>query len=222
MKKTVHPLLNFAKVPIPEKIQFANNVVLMMKNNLHFPTPDIVLDDLKLLIDDLQQKHDKALVGGPPDTAAMHQSRKALDAALKVQGKYVEKVAKGDEAIILSAGYKTSIGETKPSTEPQQPANFVAEPKVAPGTVQLSCKKVKNATSYMYVVSLAGTNPPVAFNGNQVHLVSPADNVIFLADTHTKVQISGLTSGVKYNAMVFPIGIRGRGPASQMVSFISQ
>ena len=102
------PIFGIISKPNNEKIEFAKNSVTKMTGNTNFATPDVALSLITTATNTLETKYNLAIGGGKQQTADMHQARKALDDLLHKEGLYVERIANGNETIILSSGYNAS------------------------------------------------------------------------------------------------------------------
>src|SRR5665647_878026 len=103
MKKS-DVVFDFIKLPIPGKAGRGSNVTKLMTDNPYFPNPDVPLGDLNDATELLNSSYVTALGGGKKEKALMHQAEKAWDQLMRDQAMYVDRIAKGDHAIILSAG----------------------------------------------------------------------------------------------------------------------
>jgi len=146
--KKVHAIFDFVKFAFPEKIAFGRNVHTMMTGNLNFPTPDIPLADLKTKTDLLETQMVAASHGGPPETALLHQTAKEWDEMFRDEARYVDRIAKGNEAMIRSSGFNVS-GQPIPYVRPE----FSAKIGEQPGTARLRRQAVQGAKSYIWQYS---------------------------------------------------------------------
>jgi len=107
MKKS-DVVFDFIKLPISGKVGRGSNVTKLMTDNPNFPNPDVPLGDLNEATELLNSSYVTALGGGKKEKALMHQAEKAWDQLMRNQAMYVDRIAKGDHAIILSAGFNFS------------------------------------------------------------------------------------------------------------------
>ncbi|MDD2798441.1 MAG: hypothetical protein PHV20_07610 [Bacteroidales bacterium] len=138
-------VLDFTRITIVQKCEFGRNVVLKMTNNAKFVNPDVALADLNAKTDLLEQRSIIALSGGKEATALMHQTEAEWDDLMRKMAKYVDRIADGDGAVILNAGFNLAKQAT-PSSRPE----FSVELGDKSGTVALRRQKVDGAKSYIW------------------------------------------------------------------------
>ena len=138
-------IINFKNQTVPEKIEFARNSVTKMTGNTNFATPDVALTLITTATNTLETKYNLAIGGGKQQTADMHQARAALDDLLHKEGLYVERIANGNEAIILSSGYNTSK-QPKPASHPA----FTVDNGEHEGEMLLKHKAVKQSKAWTW------------------------------------------------------------------------
>ena len=144
MKKS-DVIFDFIKIPIPGKAGRGSNVTKLMTDNPNFPNPDVPLGDLIEATELLNSSYVTALGGGKQNKALMHQAEKAWDQLMRDQAMYVDRIAKGDHAIILSAGFNFSR-----TPNPAKRPEFSAILGEKSGTVILHCKAIKGAYAYVW------------------------------------------------------------------------
>lgn len=137
-------LMDFARFAIAFLIEFARNIVVMMTGNPLFPSPFVALSQLTTAINDLEAKFNLALGGGKEQKANMRIAAKTLIALLRKQAAYVNSVAGGVDASILSSGFHSS----------SQPVSALRKEISADhgntGEVIVKHKSVKGAKAYVY------------------------------------------------------------------------
>jgi hypothetical protein len=143
--KKYHVVFDFVNCTIPKKIEFARNVHTIMTGNASFPSPDVALTELKAKTDLLEAQNLAALNGGPPETALMHQTEKEWDDLMRVEARYVDRIANGDDAMILSSGFSLSK-QPVPAVRPE----LSAEPGDLSGSVLLRRQAVPGAKAYIW------------------------------------------------------------------------
>ena len=174
--KTKHVVIGFIEFPIPQKVDTGKNVYGCMFENSFFATPDVPLADIKEVTDELDANYIAAMNGGKPETALMHKTEKIWDNLMRLEARYVDRIAAGDETIILSAGFSCS---KQPA--PAQRPDFSAELGEKSGSVVLRRKAVQGAKSYIWQY----------FVGDVV----TAESIWVLADATTKAttELNNLT-----------------------------
>jgi len=143
--KKVHAIFDFVGFAFPEKIKFGRNVHTMMTGNVNYPTPDVPLADIKAKTDLLEAQMVAASHGGTPETALLHQTAKEWDDMMRDEARYVDRIAKGNEAMIRGAGFNVSK-QPIPYVRPE----FSAKLGEQPGTAKLRKQAVQGAKSYIW------------------------------------------------------------------------
>ena len=98
--------LSFGKLGDFEFDNFAQGVIDAITGNAAFPTPPVTIANLQAARDDLTAKMAAAQTGGPPETAAKHNSRQTLTGMLRDVAAYVQIRCNDDPAILLSSGFE--------------------------------------------------------------------------------------------------------------------
>jgi hypothetical protein len=192
-------VLDFKKLSVPEKIAFGRNVYSLMTENPSFPTPDVQLEQLKLTTDGLETRNVASQSGGKEETVLLHQAEYAWDYIMSKEGRYVERIADGDGAIILSAGFNLA---KQPA--PGQKSEFSVELGDRSGSVVLKRQAVAGAKSYIWQ--------------HCIHSIPENEASWITAEVTSRasVEISGLTPLSKYwfrVAVVTPQGTSAYSPA---------
>ena len=142
-KNTV--VLDFLKFSVPNKIVFARTIVSKMSLLALFITPDVAYVIVTETINKLEGYYMSSRGGDHEQVALMHQAEEELDKVLRKLGLNVDRVADGDEAIILSTGFHLAK-QPAPSERPE----FTAEAGDTPASVLLKRKAVTGASSYVW------------------------------------------------------------------------
>ncbi|MBE8719787.1 hypothetical protein C4F40_03470 [Sphingobacterium sp. Ka21] len=102
-------LISFSRMKDDELVVTANTIVGAMTDNSNYPAPAPVLDDVQVLLDDFTGKLAISRKrGSPEDTAIKNDSKEPLAEALQQLAYYVNSVAKGRLAVLLSSGFPTN------------------------------------------------------------------------------------------------------------------
>lgn len=144
MKKD-HSVLDFIKIPIAQKVEFGKNVVSKMTDNASFTNPDVEITALKSKTELLETRSVASLSGGKEATALMHQTETEWDDMMRKTARYVDRIADGDSAMILSAGFNLAK-QPSPSVRPE----FSVELGSKSGSVILHRQAVEGAKSYVW------------------------------------------------------------------------
>jgi hypothetical protein len=138
-------IISFKNQSVPELIGFARNIVIKMTGNTSFPTPDVALTLITTAATTLETKYNAAQSGGKQQTADMHQARTALEDLLHKEGLYVERIALGNDTMILSSGYDVSK-QPDPALHPE----FTVMNGDKEGEVILKHKAVAGAKAWVW------------------------------------------------------------------------
>jgi len=193
-------VLDFIRLAVAEKIVFFRNIINLMTGNALFPTPDVTLTVLGTLVDTLETDHTAAKSGSHLMVAKMNESETAADEAFRKLARYVDRIADGSEATILSSGFHASK-----QPEPALRKDFSVEPGKNPGEMILACSAVPGARAYVwqYCVGLLPVNEQGwIFSGS---------------GTRAKFIIRGLESGSKCWFRVAAVTSAGMGPWSDPI-----
>jgi len=143
--KKVRVVFDFIQLPVPEKVARGRNAFVGMNGNPIFVGPDVPLDVLKSDTDLLETRYLSARNGGKENTVLMHQAETVWDDDMRKLARYVERIANGDSAIVLSAGFNLAKEPI-----PAQRSEFSAEPGENSGSVLLRRQAVPGAKSYIW------------------------------------------------------------------------
>jgi hypothetical protein len=152
-----------------------------MTGNPKFTSPDISIEVLNAKTDLLESRSVATLSGGKEETSLLHQTIEDWNDTMRKMAKYVDRIADGDGAIILSAGFNLAK-QPLPSMRPE----FSVELGKKSGTVHLRHHAVEGAKSYIWQMC-TGETPTSENNWMLAKVTSKAT-----------VEISGLTPLTKY------------------------
>lgn len=185
-------VFDFVQLKINEKPEFGTNVIQKMTGNLRFPTPDVSLEILKAKNDLLQSRSVAAISGGKEATALLHQAIEDWHDDMRKEAKYVDRIADGDGAIILSAGFNLAKSNT-----PNQRSEFTAENGMHSGTVLLRHVAIDGAKSYIWQYCI-GEIPS-----------DEKDWILATVTTKANAELNGLKPMTKYWFRVAAVTIDG-------------
>lgn len=204
MKKN-HVVLDFVRFSIAQEIEFTRNVIVRIRTNPKFSGSPVTMDELEAKNTLLETRSVAAQGGGKEATALMHQTEAELLDMLRKVGRYVDLVADGDEALILSSGFNLSKQPT-----PSSRSDFSVELGEKPQTVTLRCKAQEGAKAYIWQYFIG--DAPAA---------NDTDWVTAQVTTKASVELTGLTSLTKYWFRVAVVTSAGTGaycsPVMQVV-----
>jgi hypothetical protein len=193
MKKT-KVLLDFIRFSIPLKIVKGRNVVAGMTGNAKFPTPDVATAEITAATDTLENSYVTARNGRPEDTARMRQDERDWDKLMRKEAIYVDRIADGDEATILSSGFNI----TKQPTPALRPEFSVQSVKMQ-GAVMFRRKAYPGAKAYLWQYYIGG----LPQNDSEWLFAGASGNATYL--------MKGLNSVTKYGFRVAPVMAQGVG-----------
>ena len=152
--ETVKVIYNFSKVKDDELDTKSQEIIKRMTGNANFPTPVPTLE--KLTID--TKAYDDSLValssGGAEATARKNEARKELIQTLRLLGLYIQANCQNSETIALSSGFAVQKAPT-PVGVLAKPENFEVINGPASGSLEIRCKKIDRAKSYVFEVTPA-------------------------------------------------------------------
>ncbi len=142
-KNTV--VFDFIRFSVPNKITFGRTVLAKMSTIRQFSTPDVPYEVVTTAVNSLETYYISSRGGDHQQMALMHQAEVLVDDYLRKLGYNVDRVADGDEAVILSTGFHLAK-QPVPAERPE----FSAEAGDAPGSSWLKRKAYPGASSYVW------------------------------------------------------------------------
>jgi len=202
MKKKIKVVINFKVYTVPAFVEFSRNTVTRMTGNTSFATPDVPLAQITTAANTLEVKYNASRGGGKQQTADMHQARKALGDLMYKQALYVERIALGNEPVILSSGFNATK-QPEPALLPE----FTVIHGEKEGEIILKHKAVKGAKAWAWQHC---TNP-----------IAPEKWILAGISTQSVFTVKGLTPGIKYWFRASYVTAEGQSewcdPATKMV-----
>ena len=194
--RKVKVIIDYSKLSELELVELARNTALKMAANADvFVTPDIGYDALNAAAADLENSYHEAQSGDSLKIAIMNKAYNALLKLLHNQAMYVEKIADGDQTIILKSGFAMSKQPTS-SVKP----DFTSSNGDHSGEILLQHKAIKEAKSWVWQSSLDGTT------WNQEGIT-----------TKSSFLVKGLTPVTKYWFRVAYISVDGQSEWSNAI-----
>ncbi len=205
MKNVVYrALINFRGMSDAALETKASTIAVSMKGNAYFPTPVPSLTDVQNALDDFSDSLVTAQGGKRADIAVKNQNRAALIALLRQLAAYVNFIANGDRAILLTSGFDiTSEGGVSAITKPE---NLQVVNGDNPGELIVSVDSVPAAKAYMFEYSTDSTLAETSWQK--------------MPFTQSSFTFTGLDSGKKYFCRVAAVGTRGQMVYSDIISRI--
>lgn len=191
--------LNLSRLPLPEKIARARQIVTSITGNTNFPNPTPALAGVTAAINDVEAAYTAVQAirqEAKAKTTDQNNKEDILDRLLMQLASYVEAVAGDNEVAIQSAamdvrGPATSTGET-----PAQPANLAATAGDHDGEIDLTWEAIVGTKSYVVEKS---PDPPTGTSWEHAGVF-----------TKSKATIGGLTSGTRYWFRVAAVNANGQ------------
>ena len=143
--RRIKVLLDFMAYSVVEKVAFYRNISNQLADTTLFPSPDIPLATIKTVVDDFESAVLDAKDGAHSAIAVRNNKEKAADDLFRLLVNYVNKVADGDESIIIQSGFHASKQPT-PHQKPELAVNHGAHS----GSVTLIVKAVPGAVAYRW------------------------------------------------------------------------
>ncbi len=169
----------------------SSDIVSDMTGNLNFVEPSPSLAEVEAAQSAYGSALNACSTGARQAYATKDVKRKALETILRNLGNYVNSVANGDEAMLLTSGFDLSKPAEAVGPLPA-PQNVQVKPGRSRGTVIVSCDRVAHAKNYAvgYQNLTEGEDSPV--------------EMVFAAKP--KITIANLVSGNKYRFRFLALG----------------
>jgi len=137
--------MNFIKLTIWIKIVFYRNVLAKMTGNANFPTPDVSLETAKTVLDEFEAAAVGAKDGSRTQIALRNNKMAVVDDLFHSLALYVDRIANGDDTIILSSGFEVlEVSRTYSKPELGVKSGDVT------GNIKLAVKSIDGAKSYIW------------------------------------------------------------------------
>ena len=194
--------LGLFEMSVPVKIEFGRTVHKCMVSNPNFTSPVPTMAELKTATDDLEAAFNAAQGAGPLQTALMYEKEEAWDTLMTALGNYVDNIARGDEAIILSSGMPARK-EKSPSAVPNRVEN-VEIASLRSGELIVTWKPMSEAYAFLGYIKL--------------NIETDEQYRFVIKTTRANATVSGLKSGSKYCIVIEALSPGGVGELSDVAS----
>jgi hypothetical protein len=194
-------VLNWKNLSVAQEISKAGSIVVAMTGNTNFTTPNPALADVADAIGELQnaQQQVDANGGGKLFTSVRDTARKLLKTLMSQLVAYVNNIANGNAAIIMSAALEL---KKPPVRRGRLGATDRIDAKgIADSTVKVNWGTVEGAATYH--VQMSNDVSPLVWQEFAGNLV-----------TDTKTEVSDLPSGDKLWFRVMAVNAAGEGAPS--------
>jgi hypothetical protein len=210
--------LRLDKLNVSSKITFARDIVTAMTGNVSFPSPVPALSVITQAAADLENALNNPLMGGVAKTTLVHTKEVYLCDQLTLLAFYVDNTAQGDANLILSSGMPLRAARAA-SHIPDAPQNLSAVNTTVEGEIRLKWDNVANARVYVIEISddAAAIQPTPLPSGEPVVNTTARSFITWTQVdivAHTKYNVTGLTSGIKYAVRVYAVGAKGKSNCS--------
>lgn len=209
--------LRLSKRSVSDKVTFAQAIITAMSGNSRFPAPVPALNVVGQVATDLENAFNSNQIGGVAKTTLVHTKELELDKQLTLLALYVDSIAQGDANIILSSGMPVRAARAA-SHIPDAPQNISAISTTVEGQIQVKWDKVMNARVYVIEISddVAAIQPVPDTGVTVVNTTARSFITWTQADivAHTRLTLTGLTSGIKYAIRIYVVGAKGKSACS--------
>lgn len=191
--KKLKALLDFIQLSVVSKIAFYRSVLSHLTGNEYFPNPDVALTEVKKAVDEFEAAYQSTIDGSHTAVSAMHDAEEKADGLYRILTAYVNRIADGNETMILSSGFHLS---RQPGSV-QKPELDAQDGDIS-GNVWLIARAVEKAGAYIWQLAM-GTIP----SGNEGWTTCGHS-------TQSFYQVAGLVPGNKYYFRVMAITPTGQ------------
>lgn len=191
--------LGLSRLPLPEKIAKARQIITALTGNQEFRTPSPALADVTAAVDALEAAAATAQASrqdAKTKTSDQNNKDDVVDRLLTQLAAYVESVAGDDQRMIQSAGMDTRTQAGASTEAPSKPHGLSATIGDRDGEIDLSWDTVAGAKSYVIEKS---PDPP-----------TPTGCAHAGVSTKSKMTIGDLTSGTRYWFRIAAVGTSGQ------------
>lgn len=191
--------LNFSRLPIPEKIAKARQIVAALTGNPDFPDPTPAIPVLNNAIEGLETAFvasQAARQDAKTRTTEQNSAEDTLDRLFSQSASYVEAVAGDNESLIQSAAMDLRVAAVSTNEAPGAPAALSATGGDHDGEIDLTWDTTPGSRSYIIEKSL---DPP-----------TPTSWAHAGVSTRSRITINNLTSGSRYWFRVAAINSNGQ------------
>ena len=147
-------VLDYRRIPVPNKITFGRFVISKMKAKELFADPYVPYEEVESTVDKLEEYYLSSRDGSHTQIALMHQMKEEYDKVFRKLGEYVDRKANGDASVILSSGFNL-VKQPKPRAK----IELRVERGDISGTVKLKRAAVNKATAYIWQYSISEEAP---------------------------------------------------------------
>ncbi len=138
-------VLDFMIYPVVDKVAFYRNISIQLADTSIFPNLPVPLATIKAIIDDFESAVLAAKDGAHSVIAMRNDKERITDDLFRELAGYVNKVANGDETIIIQSGFHASKQPV-----PYQKPELAIYDGTHSGSVLLKIKAIEGAVAYIW------------------------------------------------------------------------
>ena len=138
-------VVDFMTYPVVEKLPFYKNIAIQLADTNIFSNLPVPLATIKVIIDDFESALLAAKDGAHSAIAIRNDKEIVADELFRELSVYVNKVANGNETIIIQSGFHASKQPT-----PYQKPEIAAYDGAHSGSVLLKIKAIEGAVAYIW------------------------------------------------------------------------
>jgi hypothetical protein len=204
MKKK-HVVFNFVRFNYSQKVEKGRNVAAKIKASpTKFTDPDVTVEQIETTTEELESCRIAALNGDREATALLRQKAQEWDDMMRIVANYVDRIADGDDAVILGAGF-----DLEKQPDPAVRPVFSVELGAKSGSVILRRQAVPGYKACIWQMYI-GETP-----------LSEKDWTLIQVTSQSKLALEGLTPLTRYWFRVAVVTAAGTSefcdPISQVV-----
>ena len=212
MKTNQKVNLGFTRFSDENVLVIAQTVITAMTDNINFPEPTPPLQEVSVVMEDFTEKLAEARKRGSPyDTAAKNDARVDLEDILAELAFYVNKIAKGDLATMLSSGFPVSKYRNS-ILSPDIVRNLIVTDGRSKGEMILSFDKLPSILFYEYRYTSEKDEQGELDWGEELILTTSSRSNL----------IKPVIPGVTYYLSVRAVNSKGTGDWSDPVSWMAR
>jgi hypothetical protein len=221
MQRKTNASLDFIELSPARKIPIGTSIISSLTTNAAlFPALPLTTTQLGTLTTAFANAIAAAESGDHVAKQALITAEKNWDAAFRKTAGYVSMVADGNEETIVKGGFTPTKNETQPTQLPGACKNVAAMAERGKGTLSVGCDADNSVKAYLYVA--CPDSVTVTQDGNMLVIQVGEAKLYVEADTHRKLMMHNLGSGVKLNVSMMPFNNAGCGPLSNAETVIPQ
>ena len=194
MKRKIFVLFSWTSLGTLEFLVFVANVIISMTGNKSYLTPKVTMTDLQAGYDRLKLAYPDRKKG-PDEKQEYENAYAALDKLMHSEAGYVNEIADGDAAMIISAGFIPSSGIAVSAVTPANPGIVKLTPSLG-GNLEMELAEVIGAVSYLYILCFGATIPKIQITEDGLIFPPMTNSFMVIPDGNMKEHLTGLEPGM--------------------------